>query len=313
MEVPQPAADPSFSAAFRASPAPPVEAPETAPHSNLSPPMRSRNSSTTASSPPILRRLRNRLIAARMTADAASRGRLVEQLEVDRYEPPDPPQPISLRALGGEAIFSRRGSADPYVAVGAFHGRYHLPSADLEAPRLIWDLGANIGLTMRQMAAFFPAARIVGVELDPENLALAERNLLPVASRCELVEGAVWPEPGTISYGTPDAEDAYRVDKAGSRTAKAITLDELRDRVGEPDYVKMDIEGAEGDVLTRNTAWASSVSRIGVEYHVPYGLDDCKRDLRALGFDGFEIRQRGLLRRGSDSIFAYRASSSNAS
>lgn len=257
-----------------------------------------------------LHRVRIRLIAARLCADASSRDRLIELLETERFEPADAPEPIALRALGGEEVFVRPGSADPEVLVGAFHGKYHLPGAELREPRLIWDLGANIGLTMRQMASTFPEARVVGVELDPANLELARRNLEPVVGRTELVEGAVWPDPGTVSYGTPeDTEeggDAFRVGEAGGGSASAVTLDELLSRFGAPDYVKMDIEGAEAEVLERSTSWAASVPRIGVEYHLPYTLGACRRDLAALGFGGFVPAQRGLLRRGSDSLYASR-------
>jgi FkbM family methyltransferase len=155
-----------------------------------------------------------------------------------------------------------------------------------------------------------PSARIVGVELDPENLELARRNVEPVAERTELVQGAVWPEPGTVTYGAPEgaAEDAFRVSDGSGGSVAAITLDELRDRFGRPDYVKMDIEGAEAEVLRRNTAWAEGVPRMGVEYHAPYTLDDCRADLRELGFDHFDVARRSLLRRGSDSLYATRSS-----
>ena len=274
----------------------------------------STSDSSSASPRHLLRRARIRLIAARLCADGRSRRRLVELLELGRFEPHGEPEPIALRALGGDSVHVRAGSADPDVLVGAFHGLYHLPSAELPSPRLIWDLGANIGLTMRQMATAFPNARIVGVELDPTNIELARRNLAPVAERTEIVEGAVWPEHGTLSYGLPDgeAEDSFRVGEPGAGTAAAVTLDELRDRFGAPDYVKMDIEGAERDVLERNTAWADAITRIGVEYHDPYSLGDCRRDLTALGFTGFEVHRRGLMRRGSDSLYAFRASSESA-
>jgi len=170
---------------------------------------------------------------------------------------------------------------------------------------------------MRQMAAAFPRAKIVGVELDPDNAELARRNLAPIADRSELVEGAVWTEPGTLTYGIPetqvDGEDGFRVDEDGAGSAEAITLDDLLARFGPPDYVKMDIEGAEREVLRRNTGWASPIARIGVEYHRPYTPEDCEADLRTLGFASFEAHRRGLLRRGSDSLYAARASSASSS
>ena len=246
-----------------------------------------------------------------MTADGRSRRRLVELLEEERREPAGAPEPIALRELDGGEVLLRPGSADPDVALGAFFGLYHLPKRGLSSPSLIWDLGCNIGLTMRQMAAAYPAARVIGVELDPTNLELAERNLAPVRDRCELVEGAVWPDPGPVHYGTPSGEDAFRVDATDSSepegTATAIPLGELVERFGVPDYVKMDIEGAEADVLKRNVEWAAQIPHMGVEYHAPYSLEECRRDLAALGFDRFEVAERGLLRRGSDSLYAARA------
>lgn len=51
------------------------------------------------------------------------------------------------------------------------------------------------------------------------------------------------------------------------------------------DYVKMDIEGAESEVLRQHTGWADRVDSIKVEVHSPYSVADCLRDLRALGFE----------------------------
>lgn len=48
--------------------------------------------------------------------------------------------------------------------------------------------------------------------------------------------------------------------------------------------MKMDIEGAERHVLTRNTEWAERVGCIKVEVHPPYAIDECRRDLEGLGF-----------------------------
>lgn len=208
-----------------------------------------------------------------------------------------------MRELDGGQVGIRPGTADADVAIGAFVGRYHLPPQDLGSPQMIWDLGCNIGLTMRQMAHRFQRATVVGVDLDPENLALAEENLAPVADRCVLLEGAIWPESGELSYARDGGEDAYKVSEGAAEKATAITLDDLLERFGPPDYVKMDIEGAESEVLTRNTSWAPSVGKMSVECHQPYGLERCSADLRALGY-ATQTLARGLLRRGSDSVWA---------
>lgn len=225
-----------------------------------------------------------------------------------RFEPLGDPEPVNLTALDGAPVLIRPGSSDTDVLIGAFDGRYHLPARGLDSPDLIWDLGTNIGLTIRQMASEFPAARFVGVELDGANRELAERNLAALGDRVELIEGAVWTDPGTITYGTPDggSEDAFRVSESGGGTATAVPLDELHERFGVPGYVKMDIEGAEREVLAANTAWAADVAALGVEYHPPYGEPECRAALEALGFTDFERRRRSLRHRGGDSIFAFR-------
>jgi hypothetical protein len=53
------------------------------------------------------------------------------------------------------------------------------------------------------------------------------------------------------------------------------------------DYVKMDIEGAEREVLRSNTEWAERVRCIKVEVHHGYSKDDCIADLQRLGFQAY--------------------------
>jgi len=48
------------------------------------------------------------------------------------------------------------------------------------------------------------------------------------------------------------------------------------------DYVKMDIEGAERQVLKENTEWMAHVRCIKVELH-DYQKEECIADLRQLG------------------------------
>ena len=202
---------------------------------------------------------------------------------------------IELRPLRGRTVWIRPGTSDADVVWDTFVGRYHMPPPDLpnEPLALIWDLGSNIGLTMVDLAVRFPRARILGVELEPANAALALRNIEPWSDRCELLEAAVWTHDGTIDFdGAGGEEHGFRVADAGPRTAAAIALSTLRARSPEgPDYIKMDIEGAERAVRQTNTSWAADAGAIKVEVHDPYTVGDCVEDLTRLGFEATADRR----------------------
>lgn len=241
-------------------------------------------------------RLPRAIHVARITANRRS-FRTLRRLMHDGPEGPGgPPLGIELRPLGGRTVWIRPGTSDADVVWDTFVGRYHVPPGGPagDAVTQIWDLGSNIGLTMVDLAARFPRARIVGVELEPANAALARTNIAPWGDRCELIEAAVWTRDGEITFGGSAGEEhGFRVmPGAGPRAAAAIALDTLRAREpASPDYVKMDIEGAERAVLRTGTSWAADVGAIKVEVHDPYTVQACLEDLRRLGFEA-EVDRR---------------------
>jgi FkbM family methyltransferase len=193
---------------------------------------------------------------------------------------------LRLRPLGGQAVEVRPSTSDVDTLWGTFARRYHRsPIAD---PRLILDLGANIGLTMADFAAGYPRARVVGIELDDVNAELARRNTAPWAGRCKVVRAAVWPEDGETSYFPwPGGTSGYRAVRGapeGAVRVRAVSLTTLLEEHGDVDYLKIDIEGTERDLLREATGWAPRVRSLKVEVHKPYTVAECEADLRRLGF-----------------------------
>lgn len=212
---------------------------------------------------------------------------------------------VSLKGLDGHAINLRLGTTDGEGVVATFEGRFHRPPDALRSVAVIWDLGANIGLTMADFAVRYPVAEIFGVELAQDNLALAEKNLERWADRCHLLHAAVWPDDGLVAVTSTANADGNRVATDGDQTVTALSPATLLERSGPPDFVKMDVEGAERELLGDANSWAAQVRCINVECHGDYTIRACASALRALGFATHELPRRPW-RRGRPAVLGLR-------
>jgi FkbM family methyltransferase len=210
------------------------------------------------------------------------------------------PVQVRLKALGIVPVHLRPGTTDRRVAFDTFARPYHRPPLDLQ-PRLIFDLGANVGLTMADFAVLYPEARIIGVELDPANANLARQNVEAFGGRCEVITAAIWTEDGTVPYRSQSgAEWTSSIDREqlghGTRTeVRAVSLASLLGAHAHVDYMKMDIEGAEKEILQGDAAWAHRVHCINVEVHTEhYPLSHCIADLQRIGFDTAVRQESGV-------------------
>jgi FkbM family methyltransferase len=225
------------------------------------------------------------LVYARLSAPWAQRG------ELRPMRVRDLPQPIVLRP----------GTTDWTVVRSTFADQHHLPLVG--RPTLIWDLGCNIGLTAAHFAVSYPGAQVVALEPDPENAELARRNTAWLGERCTIVEAALWSAEGTVSFSiTPGREAGSHVSESGDATVRAVSPPTLIAEFGPPSFVKMDIEGAERELLAAPAAWLSAVQEIRVECHGTYTTADCAHDLEAAGFRTRVIPER----MARDSVVGFR-------
>ena len=121
-------------------------------------------------------------------------------------------------------------------------------------PRLIVDLGSNIGASVVYFRRRFPASRIVAVEPDPHAFELLRRNTAAYDG-IELRNVAVTAEPGPVTL-YQHQESWVSSLHSGWQGAAPITVQGetlgaiLRDAgVDQVDLLKMDVEGAEFQIL----------------------------------------------------------------
>ncbi len=199
------------------------------------------------------------------------------------------------RALRGAGVVCRGGTTDAEVFDDTFVGLYHLPPVELGAAAVVLDLGGNAGYTAAHFAALVPGGRVICVEMDAGNAAAARKNVQAFGERCVVVHAAAWPREGEVVYEGTEAW-GYRIavlegatptpageqkTVAPARPVESI-LRELG--VGRVDYAKVDIEGAEAEVVTPDAPWLRLVRTIKVEYHEPATRESMAQALEAAGF-----------------------------
>ncbi|WP_018289983.1 FkbM family methyltransferase [Verrucomicrobium sp. 3C] len=118
-----------------------------------------------------------------------------------------------------------------------------------------WDVGANVGFyTMLGSRLVGPGGRVVAIEPDPENAnrlrAAVEKNGF---RNVEVAEVALSSSEGVMALERHGAmsrlQAAQNVDGTAMVPVTVSTMEKLAERFGVPDVVKIDVEGAEVDVL----------------------------------------------------------------
>lgn len=201
---------------------------------------------------------------------------------------------LRVRPLGGRTVFARPGTADPATLCDVFRYQYHLPPTELPEAPVILDLGCNCGYTVVHYKHLHPDARVLGVELDEDNLAVARRNVEGLRD-VEVVHAAVSDRDGFVSYDKRAAADAFRVATllAGASvpvtTVRALSPPSLLRRYGlsRVDFAKIDIEGEEVKILdaAADLDWLDAVHSLNVEVHG--GRAVCDELLATLERHGF--------------------------
>lgn len=143
-------------------------------------------------------------------------------------------------------------------------------NSNIREPRII-DGGANIGLATLYWKSLFESARITAFEPDPLSFGKLKCNLNKNnINNVNIVQKGLWKNERKIDFRTDGADGSHlsqfpAENEVNRSSVDVTTLDGYID--GRVDMLKLDIEGAEYEVLKSISSKLSKVHNIFIEYH----------------------------------------------
>jgi FkbM family methyltransferase len=135
---------------------------------------------------------------------------------------------------------------------------------------LIIDCGAHIGLATKYFSLIYPHSKLICIEPVMGNFNQAKINNLEYHN-VEFLNKAVGAEDGKGSIYNPKlGNNAYRVNKNEKGDINIISVNSILKNLEEdaiPFIIKIDIEGFENELFSKNTEWIDNFPIIIIELH----------------------------------------------
>jgi FkbM family methyltransferase len=134
---------------------------------------------------------------------------------------------------------------------------------------VIIDCGANIGLSVLYFKQLYPDSRVTAFEPDKKIFDVLKKNMQAFElSDVELIDKAVWRSDEVLKFW-PEGADGGRILPQDSVVEyDSVEAVRLRPYLSQPvDFLKLDIEGAESEVLKDCRDLLFNVTNLFVEYH----------------------------------------------
>jgi FkbM family methyltransferase len=148
---------------------------------------------------------------------------------------------------------------------------------DLVDPKLIVDLGANVGYSSCYFLSRFPGCTIIAVEPDPGNYTTLCRNVQLYEPRCRTLRAAVWPGQERLAFDSQTTslgkewgrKVTLSTDSSEALSVETISILDLLSMSGYDriSLLKVDIEGAEIELFKHSDLWINRVENIVIELH----------------------------------------------
>jgi FkbM family methyltransferase len=169
----------------------------------------------------------------------------------------------------------------------------HLPKG-IE-PNWIIDAGGYIGDVAVYFGNRFKSSRILSLEPDLDNFRVAVRNIKPYSNQITLLQKGLWSHTTVLELG--GSLSGAKIEKVSKGEEKQkIKVTDINSLMREYsidylDILKMDIEGAEKEILLAGSdAWLTKTKALIVEFHDSEIRKTCCNLLNSYGFRGFRYR-----------------------
>ena len=202
------------------------------------------------------------------------------------------PVEVRLRSLQ-HPLYLRPGTDDLNAVLNNFFRHEYGYRQPATPPKVMVDAGAYIVDTAVFFLNRYPGVTVYALEPNPESRVVAERNLAPYGDRVTLIPAALSTTVGTLTFG--GLEMGARIGEGGDLEVATTTLPALLQQIpgGHIDILKMDIEGAEMDILSANvSSWLPHVGLLIVETHGPEISAKLQEVMAAQGWQA--VRYRNL-------------------
>ena len=135
---------------------------------------------------------------------------------------------------------------------------------------LIIDAGANMGASSLYFSDVWEDAFVASIEPEKYNFALLKLNT--VGKSILPLEGAIGSEIGTMYLTDPGHGDVgFRVASSGEYEVSVYTIEKVmeigRSKGATPFICKIDIEGGESELFSKNVDWMNEFALIIIELH----------------------------------------------
>jgi FkbM family methyltransferase len=133
---------------------------------------------------------------------------------------------------------------------------------------LIIDCGSNIGLSIIYFKKYYSSARVIGFEADIDIANMAKFNLNKMGIEdVELNAKAVWINDNPLFFAKKGSLSGHIVSEEAANTIKVETV-RLKHYLNQSvDFLKIDIEGSEYDIIVDCKDELKNIKNLFIEYH----------------------------------------------